>query len=211
MGPPKIYSEDPNFPEIKKRFLVHEFRRAARLIKDISREKTTWHTLFHEPNFFYEYENFLVLLEWSPTEETNLKWRKLIVSKLHHLIDNFDSNKRIKLSHVNPNHFERQRLSRIDRQFDAKPFCSMWFIAIERKYQTIGYQQLIQQDIKAFEKELLRPPSARQAICKDGIEIEVRRIKRNRLRFYLNRSYLESLRRKLESQLPWCRETVSTT
>lgn len=188
---------------------MHELKRAARLINEISRGSTTWDTFFYEPNFFYEYVNFLVLLEWSSSEETHFKWRERIASKLHHLIDYFDNNKRIQLLHVNPNHFERQRLSRIDRQFDAKPFCTMWFIAIEKKSQMAGYEHLIRNDLKRFEKILIRSRSARDAIVKDEIEIEVRRITRNRLKFYLSKTYLDSLRKRLESQLPWSIERVS--
>lgn len=144
-------------------------------------------------------------MEWSPSEEAHLKWRNLIASKIHHLVDNLDNNKRLELSHVNPNHFKRPKLASID----AKPFCSMWFIAIEKKSEMAGYAQLIRKDIQDFEKELFRDPSAGD-ILNDGIEIEIRRITRNRLRFYLNKDYLAYIRKKLESTLPWSSETVST-
>lgn len=155
----------------------------------------------------YRYRHFLVLLVSSQTAEDHLEWCGLVESKIRYLVGSLDKNQHISLAHVNPNCFERVKPAVINGNItDANdklitaPFCSMWFIGMDFK-KTENLNVDLTECIQGF-TNLVHKHATNIILQKEGMEIEVRHVRRKQLATYLDKEILNRERKSMDASSP---------
>lgn len=119
----------------------------------------------------------------SETAADHLEWCGLVESKVRYLIGNLEHNEHIELAHVNPKRFECQ-----NQQTKTTEFCSMWFVGIQFKKVT-NLNANLTENIQNFTYLVYKHGFG---LMKDGMEIEVKHVRRKELSAYLGKDVLAS-------------------
>lgn len=145
-----------------------------------------------------------MLLVSSQTAEDHLEWCGLVESKVRYLVGNLERNQHISLAHVNPKCFDRTKQTSVNGSIaDATdklitaPFCSMWFIGMEFK-KTENLNVDLTESIQNF-TNLVHKHATTISLQKEGMEIEVRHVRRKQLNTYLDKDILNRERKSLDS------------
>lgn len=163
----------------------------------------------------FRYRHFLVLLVSSQTAEDHLEWCGLVESKVRYLVGNLERNQHISLAHVNPKCFERSKQTSLNGSItDANdklitaPFCSMWFIGMEFK-KTENLNVDLTESIQNF-TNLVHKHATTISLQKEGMEIEVRHVRRKQLTTYLEKDTLNRERKSMDSATAGNKKRIST-
>lgn len=148
----------------------------------------------------------------SQSAADHLEWCGFVESKVRYLVSNLERNHYISLAHVNPKCFERskQQTNTKDENITAAAatttttttaapaaFCSMWFIGLEfRKTENLNVD--LTENIQNF-TNLVHKHSTSSGIQKNGMEFEVRHVRRKQLSTYLDKEILNVERKKRDS------------
>lgn len=158
----------------------------------------------------------------SQSAADHLEWCGFVESKVRYLVSNLERNHYISLAHVNPKCFERskQQLNAKDETIAADAtgtadataavasatatttavpaaFCSMWFIGLEfRKTENLNVD--LTENIQNF-TNLVHKHSTSSGLQKNGMEFEVRHVRRKQLSTYLDKEILNLERKKRDS------------
>lgn len=179
---------DKRAPQIWWRSVFHEYKRAWRIMTKIKEGKATWAEFFAKPQFFHDYEQFLVVMVSSPSEQhSNLC--DLFESEICVLSDYLEHNRSVKLVHTNSNRFQRRKQQ--SRRRTALWMCTMWFIAVDIDEKR-SWRQKLESNIEQFSKAIRRHTETFD-LLNEGGAFEVRRISQNRLNLYLKGDILGRL------------------
>lgn len=196
-----------------------EFERGYQVTEEIMMTKATWDKLYEEPHFFYKYRHFLVLLVCSQSAEDHLEWCGLVESKIRYLIGNLERSPHISLAHVNPKCFDRPKgasaangnAMEANDKFYTATFCSMWFIGMNfKKSENLNVD--LTDNIHNFTNLVYRHASSNH-LQKEGMEIEVKHVRRKQLSTFLDKDTLERERKSVDAAspaVPHKRKRVST-
>lgn len=196
-----------------------EFERGYEITEEIMMAKAMWDKLYEEPHFFYKYRHFLVLLVFSQTADDHLEWCGLVESKIRYLVGNLERNQHISLAHVNPKCFERPKgvsvanvnaIEANDKFYTAE-FCSMWFIGMDfKKSENLNVD--LTDNIHNFTNLVYRHATSNH-LQKEGMEIEVKHVRRKQLSTFLDKDTLDRERKSVDAAspaVPHKRKRIST-
>lgn len=167
--------------------MKEEFRQGFQVMDDIYCSKTNWETLFTPANFFHKYKHYIVLSAYSGNPEHHLEWEGLVESKIRILIVNLERNQFVKLAHVNPKKFEAMKKT------DDTRSVSRWFIGIV--FQKPDGTENINVDITAeiqYFTSTVHKQALQIAIFKEGMETEVKFLRKKQLTDYLPASLVRT-------------------
>lgn len=144
--------------------------------------------------FFLSYRHFLVVLVRSKTAQDHLEWCGLVESKVRHLVGNLEHNEHISLAHVNPRKFECSK-----QQLNTTGLCAMWFIGIEfKKMENLNVN--LTENLQNFTHSVYKHANAIN-LRKDGMDIDVRHLRRKQLSTYLDKDILNRERKSMSANV----------
>lgn len=144
--------------------------------------------------YFFSYRHFLVVLVSSNTAEDHLEWCGLVESKVRYLVGNLERNEHISLAHVNPRKFKFSK-----QQTNTTGLCAMWFIGIEfKKIENLNVN--LTENIQNFTYSVYKHATV-TGLHKEGMNIEVRHLRRKQLNTYLDKDILNRERRSMNANV----------
>lgn len=161
-----------------------------------------------------------MLLVSSQTAEDHLEWCGLVESKVRYLVGNLERNQHINLAHVNPKCFDRCKQPAATAQTNGTtadandrlitaPFCSMWFIGMEfNKMENLNVD--LTENIQNF-TNLVHKHATTINLQKEGMEIEVRHVRRKQLTTYLEKEILNRDRKSVDANASTSSVSTPTT
>ena len=87
--------------------MTKAFKEGLSVTENILKNKGTWHDLFSLPEFFGQYKTFIMLTAVANTKDDLLTWYGLVESKIRTLIISLERVPCIDLAHVNPKSYNK--------------------------------------------------------------------------------------------------------
>ncbi|XP_053964086.1 poly(A) polymerase type 3-like [Anastrepha ludens] len=198
------YNSAFNVSEATKKVIINELNRGMATMNVIMSDGAPWDLLFEAPSFFYRYHHFIVVLVTSQTSQDQLQWCGLVQSKIRLLVDDVQHKHHMSLVHANPTCFEykkddvptqsnsgKENEPSDNPAVDTAPFCSMLFIGLEFEYKEKNSKVDLTGSFKYF-AERITQHAVNKKMLRDGMNIEVKRIKRKSLSHYLDMDFIKS-------------------
>ncbi|CAB4008917.1 poly(A) polymerase type 3-like, partial [Paramuricea clavata] len=175
-----------------KKIMQDAFEEGFKTVQNIFLGKADWHALFTSPNFFQNYKHYIVLSAISNNEEDHIQWVGFVKSKVRQLVGQLENKPYIELAHVNPNHYP-------PLSPDKDCCISRWFIGLSFEKAEKATLDLTY-DIQYFRTDTVYNRAVSTKIYKEGMETEVKYVRKKQLSDYLPSTVLKS--KKKSSLLP---------